>query len=82
MEQGAVGQILHFGASDGSVIEFQQLPVHVESGHVALGRSQRRAAEDCRSLLLPPRQRLVLSQRGLCQSVIHSADQHFHRNFF
>ena len=69
MAQGSVCQVFHPGTSNGSIVQFQQLPVDVKSCNVALGRCQRRTTKNCRSFLLAARQGPLLSQRGLRQSV-------------
>lgn len=70
MAQGAVGQICHPRAPDGSDVQFQQLPVNFKGGHVAVGRRQRRAPAHRRTVFLSARQGSLLFERRMCQSVI------------
>ena len=60
MAQGAVGQICHPRAPDGSDVQFQQLPVNFKGGHVAVGRRQRRAPAHRRTVFLSARQGSLL----------------------
>lgn len=67
--QSAVGQIRGAGTSDGSDQQFPQLSVDIESGHVAFGWCHGRAAAHCHTVLQFAGERLVLSERGLLESV-------------
>lgn len=65
--ENPVGKVFDSRAPDGSDEQFQQLPVNVEGGHVALGRGHGRAPADCHSILQLTSQGFVLSQRGMLQ---------------
>ena len=71
VEQSTIGQILHPRTSDGPVIQLQQLPFHAEGGHVEVGRSKGRETAHRRALLFSTRQRPVLPQRRMRESVCY-----------